>query len=440
MDWSLLAGPFPIVLLAGAIGAVVFLVVRRRPRRWWTVIVPTAVVSGVVGAFAANWYVTAVWRPFPDALPTVVVMWIGVGIASLVLLVANSVIGGWWRRGLAIVAIVVVIVGGVNEINRIYGAAPTISALVGNVPAHTIPLPEPTTDIAAPSAAHSARPRHPAADAASVPHAGQGAVSTATIPGAVSGFAARPAWIYFPPAYLARPRPLLPVLVLIPGQPGTPRDWIQAGHVVTTMNDFADAHGGLAPVVVMPDVTGSVLANTLCVDSPRGNAESYVTRDVVRWVRTKLQVDDNTAHWAIGGFSFGGTCALQFTLRHPEIFPTFLDVAGQLGPTLGSVARTVKAGFGGDTAAYDDAQPLRMIARAGHDPAWAAALRSVRGIFVAGAKDRRHTEIQHTLADALTRAGAQITEWTVPGGHSWYVPASALKGALPDLAPRLGLP
>ena len=35
--------------------------------------------------------------------------------------------------------------------------------------------------------------------------------------------------LLIPPAYLASPRAQLPVLVLLSGQPGTPRDWLDGG-------------------------------------------------------------------------------------------------------------------------------------------------------------------------------------------------------------------
>lgn len=52
-----------------------------------------------------------------------------------------------------------------------------------------------------------------------------GEVSKVAIPGAVSGFAAREAEVYLPPAYLSTPRARLPVLVLLAGQPASPTDW-----------------------------------------------------------------------------------------------------------------------------------------------------------------------------------------------------------------------
>ena len=74
------------------------------------------------------------------------------------------------------------------------------------------------------------------------------------------------------------------------------------------MDRFAAAHDGLAPLVIVPDLTGSALGNTLCLDSRLGAADTYLARDVPAWAATTLQVD--SGRMAVGGFSFGGTCAL----------------------------------------------------------------------------------------------------------------------------------
>ena len=79
--------------------------------------------------------------------------------------------------------------------------------------------------------------------------ASRGVLTSTPIPGLRSGFAARDAKIYLPPAYFSDPRPQLPVLVLLPGQPGTPQDWLGAGRLVRTMDAFAADRRGLTPVV-----------------------------------------------------------------------------------------------------------------------------------------------------------------------------------------------
>lgn len=56
--------------------------------------------------------------------------------------------------------------------------------------------------------------------------------------------------------------------MLLHGTPGTPQDWIDGGQAAATADAYAAAHGGRAPILVMPDINGSIDADTECVDSP----------------------------------------------------------------------------------------------------------------------------------------------------------------------------
>jgi S-formylglutathione hydrolase FrmB len=259
----------------------------------------------------------------------------------------------------------------------------------------------------------------------------RGAVTQVAIPATSSGFRARQAWIYLPPAYLTPVRPRLPVLVLIGGQPGSSRDWLDAGKVAERMDTWAGAHGGLAPVVVLPDALGSQLANPLCMDSALGRVDTYLSRDVPTWAVDAIQVDTNHAHWAVGGFSYGGTCALQLATAHPALFPTFYDASGQQKPTLGDDARTVAAAFGGDRAAYDAVDPLHQMATRNYAGS--------AGYLVVGSADPRYRAQGQAVAAAARAAGMSITYKERPGSHNWGVAGSGLTDALPWLATRMGL-
>lgn len=160
----------------------------------------------------------------------------------------------------------------------------------------------------------------------------RGRVTTLPVPGTISGFSARDAQVYLPPSYFTNPRPLLPVLVLMAGQPGKPEDWLQGGKLTATMDAFARDHEGLAPVVVIADGTGSQMANPLCTDSSQGKVGTYLAKDLPAAVANAFQIDTNPRAWAIGGLSYGGTCSLQMATNYPEVYPTFLDLSGQLEP------------------------------------------------------------------------------------------------------------
>jgi S-formylglutathione hydrolase FrmB len=259
-----------------------------------------------------------------------------------------------------------------------------------------------------------------------------GSVAEAVIPGVRSGFLARPGWVYVPPAYLTGNPPLLPVLVLIGGQPGDSKDWQNGGAVADKMDAWANAHGGLAPVVVMPDALGGQFDNPLCMDSALGRSDTYLTQDLVVWMAGSMKVNPDHAHWAVGGYSFGGTCALQLAVAHRDLFATFFDVSGQESPTLGSRARTVQATFGGDVAAFAKVDPLQELASGQYT--------ATAGYVAVGAQDSMYRPQAATVAAAARKAGMTITYKEFPGRHDWSVWGPAFADAIPWLATRMGLP
>ncbi|MCE0763715.1 esterase family protein [Pseudonocardia kujensis] len=423
LDAPLIAGPLPTtVTVVGAVAGVALLV--GRGRRWWLWSVPVAAMAGAV-AVGLVLLVMAVFRPFPDPLPPRVLVWIGVVVAAFAL-AAPTLRRRWWRAGTAVLAALLVLATGAIKVNAVYGYRPTLNAALGLPFSNQVDL----ADVpAAPLLAAS--PAGPLASAwtppADMPRRGR--ISEVTVPGTVSGFAARPAWVYLPPAYLTSPRPRLPVLELVAGQPGGPEDWLLAGRLAEVMDSFAAAHAGLAPVVVVPDATGSDLANTLCLDSRLGNAETYLARDVPDWAAANLQVAPGPL--AIGGFSFGGTCALQLALRHPDTFPTFLDVSGQAEPTLGDRPSTVAAAFGGDDGAFDQVTPLSELRRRTYP--------ALHGTLIVGRDDDTYRPQAEQVAAASRAAGATLALVELPAGHSWSLASQALGAALPWLAGRLGI-
>jgi len=223
----------------------------------------------------------------------------------------------------------------------------------------------------------------------------------------------------------------LPVLVLLAGQPGNPRDLFAGGRMAEVLDAYASRHSGLAPVVVVPDDLGATMANPLCLDSRLGRVAAYFARDVPDWIRRHLAVDPDPAHWAVGGYSHGGTCALQLAVGHPHVYPTFVDVSGQREPTLGSRDRTVRAVFGGDADALRRANPLEVLRH--------RRFPQVFGVLVAGREDRQYLPQQRAVRAACVAAGMTVAWVELPGGHSWAVWGPGLATGLDRITGRLGL-
>lgn len=427
LDWSLVDGAVPLVVrILGclALAALLF----SRDRRWWTRLLPLAVIAAALLTLLVRLTVDDWWQPFPDKLPGDVVVWIGVVILGVCLALFRLPTLRWRGRAGALLAGALVVVLGLSEVNIHYDNYPTLRTALG--PQDTVSLKdatgkkEPTLDVPDGKALSQVW-KAPAGLPA------KGTVSTASIPGTKSGFKARDAYVYLPPAYRASPRPLLPVLVLMAGQPGSPQDWITSGQLPDMMDEFAGRHAGLAPIVLVVDPLGSSFDNPLCMDSRLGKVRTYLADDVPAWAAGHLQTATDRAHWAVSGLSNGGTCALQMAVNAPRRYGTFLDISGQDEPTLGSRKKTVDAAFGGDEAAFQKVNPMDVMAR--------KKFPDTAGTFVAGTDDSTYRPQALKVYAAAKKAGMQVALVELPGGHSWQVWRPGLEKQLPWLASRIGL-
>lgn len=449
--WGLLTGIVPTLLTVAALLGGAFLLARRS-RRWWWAVVPAIVAGSAALAWGGSVLVWSVLHLVTDPLPTAVIVWAAVILAAVGLAVASISAGSWRRRVVAVAAALVVVAAAGNGINKVYGYYPALGDVAGVTSVRQLAaLPPIGTPVAraatrpagwsgVPAAGTAARSTIAAAPSRTPAPAGTalpagGAVVRVSIPGVASRFATHPGWVYLPPAYLADTSSRPPVLVLIPGDVSTTKDWIVAGHVVGAMDEFAAKHHGMAPIVVMPDAIGASSGRQLCVNSRLGNVDTYLAVDVPAWARTHLRADPDTAHWAIGGFSYGGTCAVTLAVAHPNLYPTFLDISGQAAPTLGTARYTAGAAFGSDLAAYRAVQPLEILATHRGSPAW----QKLDGTFAVGAGDSEYGPIRARVEAACKNAGMTTRSVTVPGGHSWQTAAAALVDALPHLTQRMGI-
>ncbi|PTR27438.1 S-formylglutathione hydrolase FrmB [Rhodococcus sp. OK519] len=425
---SLVSGPLPVVVAVCGIVGAGWLVAGRR--RWFVRrALPASIVGAVAVTLLLRLFVEKVWKPFPDPIETSVYVWIGIGLWAIALAVPRAFTTVRWKIPVTVVAALAVVLTAAVQINRVFYAYPTVGIALGlpdpdridfeQVPPSTEPVVagRPLEDVWAPQAPGD------------LPSSGRH--TTTAIPGATSGFSARDAVIYLPPAYFANPRPLLPVLVMLAGQPGSPEDWLNGGKLAMTMDAFAREHHGLGPVVVVPDGTGSQLANPLCLDSQLGKVATYLAVDVPAWIKTHLQIDPDPRSWAVGGLSYGGTCSLQLATNYPQVYPTFLDLSGQEEPTLGDRGRTIDQAFGGDEAAFVAVNPLDLMkSRRYPDSA---------GIIVVGTRDDAYRGGAQKVYAVAKDAGMDVQYVEVPGSHSFSVWSAGLRDEMDWLAKRMGL-
>lgn len=434
MDWffdiRLIDGPvyWASLALGVAGGAYLLLPPSGVARRTWVLQVLASAAAAFALVASVHWALINVFSVFPENIPDTVLLWVVPGVAALLLLLLRMPRSTWRRRAGALVAALLVAVLSAVQINAYFGLNKTVSDLFGTALARIPTLERELMRQPGQSDGATLRGWVPQGD---IPAGGE--LRKAFIPGEKSGMNVRDAYIYLPPAYFAQNRPALPVLVLVAGQPGGPADWLTGGALQSHLDSYAATHGGVAPVVVVPDANGSQSANTMCMDSRIARADTYLSVDVPNWIKSTLAVDTNHRRWAAGGFSFGGTCALQLGTRHPDLFPSVLSFAGEAEPAIAKERqKTIDASFPGDPEAFNRQTPLAIMKQQRFEGS---------GLYLtAGQDDPEFIAYLRTVAAAATEAGFTVRAHEVEHtGHSWDTSSKRIADALDFLAERWGM-
>jgi hypothetical protein len=417
---SLISGPTPIVIVALGLGATA-LSLRWKDGVWkQQLLYGLPITLAMVGVTALLVDGLAL---IPYQFPNSYYLWVGLVFLALVVGVI-----GWrrfrnWRRVVSVLSVVLAAAMAGTLINKQYQYYPTVGALFG---------------VNAQNQVSAAELQH-IRDRARGEHGGalptHGFTIEIPIPGKTSHFVARDAFVWVPPIWVADEKVKLPVIELLPGTPGEPADWTRAAMADETARAFADAHKGMAPIIVMPDENGSFSGDTECVDSARGNAETYITVDVPAFMRTHFNAATGKGSLAIAGLSEGGMCSVMLSLRHPAEYPVFADFSGLTSPTLSEVVdppATIRTLFGGSQAAYNQHDPLYLLRQQKYP--------QLSGWFEVGTADSAPLQAQRTLVPLARSAGIFTCSKEIPGeGHDFTLWEAAFKDSLPFLSWKLDL-
>lgn len=429
-------GWLPALIQAVAV-TVLLLAIGWRSPRWRTVWLPLAILLGVATAGWARWYLDSEGLA-GDPAPRSLSIWVGLTGLSAGVLVLGWRRARWWRRSVAATAVPLCLLCAALALNQWVGYFPTVQTAWNQLTAG--PLPD-ETDAATVVAMQQA---------GTVPTTGK--VVHVDISDAASHFKHRQELVYLPPAWFAtNPAPRLPTVMMIGGEFNTPADWLRAGNAIKTIDDFAAAHHGNAPVFVFVDSGGAFNNDTECVNGTRGNAADHLTKDVVPFMVSQYGVSSNPANWAIVGWSMGGTCAVDLVTMHPELFSTFEDIAGDIAPNTGTKAQTIARLFGGNAGAWAQFDPSTVIKR--HGPytgvsGWFAIsdgtqqqprMRAVADRSTTG-RGPSQTVAANTLCGLGIANGIDCAVVAQAGKHDWPFAARAFASALPWVAGRIAAP
>lgn len=411
-----------------------------RSRRWRLLSLPVAAAVGVMAAVGAHRCISA---PVPRAL----YVWMALAGMAAAVLILGWRGARWWRRGLSILAVPLCLLCSLLVLNQWVGYFQTVQSAWNHFT--SVPLPDQTDKATvAALAAKGAKPPH-------------GSLVPVAIPADASHFKHREELVYLPPAWFASyPPPQLPTVMMIGGVINTPADWVRAGNAVDTVDAFAATHGGNAPVLVFADPGGAFDNDTECVNGRRGNAADHLTKDVVPYLVSNFGVSPEPSRWGVVGWSMGGTCAVNLTVKRPAQFSTFVDIEGDLTPNTGTKEQTIADLFGGNAEAWAEFDPTTVINRPGHYvgvSGWFAISsggvptprRDITAIDSAAmalasrgaATDPTNQAAAAASLCALGRAkGIDCAVVAQSGKHDWPTAGTAFATALPWLAGRLGTP
>ena len=423
---DLIEGAVPIIAYSFGAIAFVFLVLRR-PTRIWVVTSLIALASGAATAVLVLWYFSAN-DTFGVQLSTTTSVWGIVTFAAVAFALSNLWRSRPARKLVAIASIVFFVSAGFVGVNADFGLDRTPADLAGistqptlSIPVATVkPTPTPTLLAGGALWANWHAP-------VGMPTGGQ--QGQVIIPNTVSGFVARAAGLYLPPAALVPNPPALPFVIMMMGQPGNP----EPIYTANILDPMAAAHAGLAPIVLVVDQIGNPSIDPLCLDTARyGKAETYLTQDVVPWARTHLHILQDPAHWTVAGYSNGGECALSLGVKFPQVWGNVLDISGEEYPGADRAVATRAAAFGGSQAAYDAQKPLGLLA--GH------SYQDTVAIVTVGSNDYGYRQQAMRVAAATKAAGWKTTYFEVlNGGHVLGALYGGLQEGYSVLFPRLGL-
>jgi enterochelin esterase-like enzyme len=416
LRFSIVSGWFPVVLLSTTVTvSVIAVILRRGVLMEFALGIPAGVVLLAV-LLAILHFEHAVPRGTPRSLS----LWLGVACLMIGLVVAGWRTAHWTHRVFGVAAIVLAAASAGSSVNQAFQYYPTLARLLGKNANHFVDDAE--LDALRGQVARTGRlPTH-------------GATLSVAISGANLNFKPRAAFVWLPPAWFARDQPHLPVIELLHGTPGGPSDWTRAGYADATSLAFAELHGGQAPVLVMPDINGSFTGDTECVNSRLfGDVETYLTRDVPRFMETNFNTRATRGSWAIAGLSEGGTCATTLALNHPSLYSTFASYSGFASPTYQDedTQRTVATLFNGSMADYDAHDPPSRLAR--------SRFAGMAGWFESGTEDTDSLQAARTLQAMASRAGVDTCYASPPGSHDFAFWRQALSDSLPWLSWRVGL-
>jgi enterochelin esterase family protein len=135
-------------------------------------------------------------------------------------------------------------------------------------------------------------------------------------------------YVYTPPGYENKRSSPLPVLVLLPGTPGTEAEWVTAG-LVNRIFDNLIAQKRIKPMLLLMPRADVLLKGGTRADNLR-EFEPLLVREILPHFERRYSIRSRPEFRAIAGYSLGGELALTVGLRNPDLFRTVGSFGGSV--------------------------------------------------------------------------------------------------------------
>lgn len=215
--------------------------------------------------------------------------------------------------------------------------------------------------------------------------------------------------VWLPPEYddPAHAGERFPVVLLLPGQPGTPMSWFDAMNGQDELARLVEAHEARPMVLVAAKSNTLGTEDAGCVDLPGGpKTDTWLARDVPAIVKSRFRVSNDPYDWSVMGYSAGGYCATDLAVHHPNVFHSAVSISGYNAPEAGVVLRR--------PALRAANNPLLVMRRAARQP-------DVALLLTGSLEDGDTVRDARALVNALRAPAAGDVATVARGGHNMDV-------------------
>jgi pimeloyl-ACP methyl ester carboxylesterase len=145
----------------------------------------------------------------------------------------------------------------------------------------------------------------------------------------------RPLLVYLPPSYAQDVTRRYPALYLLHGFGGSPQSWVDGKYQGLAIGRAMDSLIALQAVkefiIVMPDGANALHGSVWTNSATTGDWETYLVRDVVRYVDQHYRTIRRGPSRGVAGHSMGAGAALRLAMRYPAGFSAVYAMSPNAG-------------------------------------------------------------------------------------------------------------